>query len=226
MDRHSIDGIGPDGPTNGAPSLKPRDEVELQVGDRRFTTTRETLVNGSTFFEALLSDRWDAARPDGSYFVDADPDLFEHILRYLRRPSAPPIFYDVVKGHDYPLYNALLEEARYFGIDSLMEYLANQQYIKSVQIDLSIDEDYSPHTPLFAFSSSADPNSGIHMTYHPHWVTRKIYICPRGIERHRGNPHECGRRCASARGGDDDEYEDELQLKVVAFKTRVSIKTP
>ncbi|KAL4966310.1 BTB/POZ domain-containing protein [Aspergillus stella-maris] len=226
MDGHDSPELVPKGRSNGPPSSKPRDTVELQVGERCFTTTRETLISESTYFEALLSDRWDAARPDGSYFIDADPTLFEHILRYLRRPSAPPIFYDIVKGHDFPLYNALLEEAKYFGVDSLMEYLSNQQYIYRVKINLTIDHDYKPYTPLFGFSSTADPRSETHMTYHPLWEKTKVYMCPRGIDRHRGHPLECGRRCASARGSDGYQYEDEYRLKVVAFKTKVSINVP
>ncbi|KAL3465583.1 hypothetical protein BJX64DRAFT_285515 [Aspergillus heterothallicus] len=81
-------------------TTKPQSEVvELQVGDRRFTALRSTLVLENTYFASLLSGRWKtSAREDGSYFIDADPDLFVHILRYLRR-GLYPIFYDVHKGH-------------------------------------------------------------------------------------------------------------------------------
>ncbi|KAJ0419346.1 BTB/POZ protein [Aspergillus carlsbadensis] len=95
------------------------DIIELQVGQQRFTALRSTLTEQSTNFKSLLSGRWNSARSDGSYFVDADPDLFAHILNYLRRPDVYPIFYDDVKGHDYLKYHALLSEARYFGIDAL-----------------------------------------------------------------------------------------------------------
>jgi hypothetical protein len=61
------------------------------------------LIEESTYFESLLSGRWNTAREDGSYFVDADPDLFVHILRYLRR-RVLPVFYNLQKGHDYALY--------------------------------------------------------------------------------------------------------------------------
>src|SRR3954471_305451 len=88
-------------------------QITLQVGERRFVTTRETLTAESRFFASLLSGRWGNALADGSYFIDADPSLFEHILRYLRR-RVLPLFYDKAKGHDYALYLALLEEAKYF----------------------------------------------------------------------------------------------------------------
>jgi BTB/POZ domain-containing protein KCTD9 len=65
---------------------------------------------------------------EGSYFVDADPQLFDHILRYLRR-GVLPIFYDNIRGHDHGLYRALLEEARYFQIDRLENWLSDKSYI-------------------------------------------------------------------------------------------------
>lgn len=75
--------------TTTSPPLAANVQVLLQVGERRFTTTNETLTNESTFFASLLSGRWSNALPDGSHFIDADPMLFEHILRYLRRGVLP-----------------------------------------------------------------------------------------------------------------------------------------
>lgn len=77
--------------------------IRLQVGERHFTTTRDTLTAESRYFASLLSGRWDNALEDGSYFIDADPMLFDHILRYLRR-GIFPLFVDMAKGHDYHLY--------------------------------------------------------------------------------------------------------------------------
>lgn len=74
-------------------------QITLQVGERRFITTRDTLVGESGFFTSLLARRWDNAQEDGSYFIDADPDLFYHVLRYLHR-GILLIFYDKAKGHD------------------------------------------------------------------------------------------------------------------------------
>jgi hypothetical protein len=50
------------------------------------------------FCAALLSGRWDNAQADGLYFIDAGPELFKHLVRYLRR-SVLPIFYDNLVGH-------------------------------------------------------------------------------------------------------------------------------
>jgi len=105
---------------NQRPSLDPptaqAKHVTLLVGERLFITARQILERESCFFASLLSGRWNSALlPDGSYFVDADPGLFKHILRYLRR-GLFPIFRDIQKGHDHLLYLALLEEARYFQV--------------------------------------------------------------------------------------------------------------
>lgn len=89
--------------------------VTLQVGERRFETTTDTL-KGAAYFEAITATRWESQKQsDGSYFVDADPDIFEHILRYLRHEILP-VHYDQLKGHGYALYLAMLHQAEYFQI--------------------------------------------------------------------------------------------------------------
>ncbi|KAK8217963.1 hypothetical protein IWZ01DRAFT_537631 [Phyllosticta capitalensis] len=113
--------------------------ITLQVCTRRFVTTRDTLRSGSSYFDALLSSRWaHNAQSDGSFFVDADPDLFAHILRFLRR-GVYPVFFDVEKGHDYALYTALHEEARFFGIDNLFKWLEGKRYMKVVKVQASVE---------------------------------------------------------------------------------------
>lgn len=83
--------------------------VTLQIGERRFETTTDVL-KGAAYFEAYTSDRWESSKqPDGSLWVDADPDIFTRILRYLRH-GVLPVFYDQSKGHDFPLYLAVLQQ--------------------------------------------------------------------------------------------------------------------
>ncbi|PWY86596.1 hypothetical protein BO94DRAFT_597322 [Aspergillus sclerotioniger CBS 115572] len=116
----------------------PEGQIVLEVGGQTFKTLRETLVHQSTFFASLLSGRWNSKSPDGSYYVDADPNLFEHVLRYLRR-GVFPIFYDYDKcRHDYHMYLALLGEARYFGIHSLGDWLKNEGYHDAVEVSLTL----------------------------------------------------------------------------------------
>lgn len=65
--------------------------LKLNVGGTIFETRRSTLVSGSQFFEALLSDRWKgtACVTDEPLFLDRDPVGFGHVLNYLRDANYP-----------------------------------------------------------------------------------------------------------------------------------------
>ncbi len=186
-------------------------QITLQVGERHFVTTRETLVAESRFFASLLSGRWDNAQEDGSYFIDADANLFEHILRYLRR-GVLPIFYDKMKGHDYALYLALLEEAKYFQITRLKDWLEKKQYL------LTLKTKYSATEIEGAEALHATLGTDMEVEYFPAWSTKKVYICPRGIYVHRGNPRACGRDCRKAQGDADDIYDEEPVLRTLVLE--------
>ncbi|KAF5873562.1 uncharacterized protein Bfra_005025 [Botrytis fragariae] len=189
--------------------------ITLQVGERRFVTTKNTMTGESPFFAALFSGRWDSnEQADGSYFIDADPDLFEHILRYLRR-SVLPIFYDIKKGHDHALYLALLGEARYFQIARLENWLKNKRYLSAVKIYSSVEE----LDDLWSESLNTDQN----VEYRPRWDTKKVYICPRGIYVHRGNSSACGRQCENVRGDSDYIYENEPVLKTLVIRKKIVV---
>ncbi|KAL2787002.1 hypothetical protein BJX66DRAFT_346426 [Aspergillus keveii] len=179
-------------------SGKPSDcIVQLQVGERHFTTSRSTLIEESTYFESLLSGRWNTAREDGSYFVDADPDLFVHILRYLRRRVLPDV--------------------RFFGISALETYLAERNYIDRVKVCRWVADtgDGSLHTR---------DDSSLSVEYHTHWVNLgEVYVCPRRLAAHRGHSEKCGRRCDSAKADGMYTYEEEHGVRVFAVYTRVTI---
>lgn len=187
-------------------------QINLQVGEGRFVTTRETLVSESSFFASLLSERWDNAFTDGSYFIDADPTLFEHVLRYLRR-GVLPIFYDIDKGHDHALYLAILEEARYFQIARLQEWLEKKQYLSVLTVEHSVEEfEGTPYSTTLSTDTRAK--------YFPEWGIKKVYVCPRGIYVHRDQPTKCGRQCMAAQGDAGAIYDDEPVLKMLVVKER------
>jgi hypothetical protein len=169
------------------------------------------LTRESGFFSALLSGRWDNERTDGSYFIDADPELFKHILRYLRR-RVLPIFYGKSTGHDFAMYTALLEEAKYFQIPRLEKWLEDKTYLQAVKVKYSaieLDEIDSIKQPV---------GTDTELVYHPTWQIKKVYLCPRRVAVHRGNPDACGRLCEKARDGREDEYEDELVMMGLAIQ--------
>ncbi|TAQ88369.1 hypothetical protein B7494_g3316 [Chlorociboria aeruginascens] len=194
--------------------------VQLQVGERRFTTTLKTLVYDSAFFSALFSGRWDNTLYDGAYFIDADGDIFAYILCFLRRPALPPIF-DYDRRYNQPsiaLYRAILEEARYFQIHKLELWL--EAAIDNTKIITSVDV-YEGTNP---FASILHPNED--STYQATWVTKKVYVCPRGIYIHRGNYNACGAQCMRARGSAGNVFEDEKVLNVALIRKRLVFDVP
>lgn len=48
--------------------------------------------------------------------------------------------------------------------------------------------------------------------------TEKVYMCPRGIWLHRGNPQKCGRQCNTAQEDKRVEYENVPMMDVVTVE--------
>ena len=165
------------------------------------------------FFANLLSPQWQRVQVDGSYFVDADGSLFPYILRYLRS-GAFPIFYSSFAGYDYGMYQALLGEAQHFQIERLMGWLRNKEYEKAVKIEY-LAQEFEGSTQL-----TKSCYSDLAVDYKPTWVTRKVYVCPRGIYSHRDNPSACGKSCLKVQGEAEKEFEDEDELKTVVISKR------
>jgi hypothetical protein len=193
--------------------------ITLQVGERQFVTAREALVAESGFFASLLSGRWDNAQEDGSFFIDADANLFEHVLRYLRR-GVPPIFYDMAKGHDQALYLALLGEARYFQIPRLQKWLEDKRYFDAVKVKRVAEE-----VEDISLLSATLPTYVADVEYYPSWGARKVYVCPRGIYVHRAKPEACGKACKRAQGDADDLYDEEPTSRTLMIKKEVIFDT-
>ncbi|KAK0644652.1 hypothetical protein B0T16DRAFT_392964 [Cercophora newfieldiana] len=123
--------------------------IHLNVSGTPFTTTIGTLTSRSHFFAALFSGRWpiplapcpsSSSDPDpdsdsdSALFIDSDPTLFTHLLRYLRR-GVFPLSYSHTRpgGHDLALYAALLPESEYFQCDALTLWLQDELYLKAVE---------------------------------------------------------------------------------------------
>lgn len=97
-------------------SMMSGDIVTLNVGGRLFTTTRMTLTSEP---ESVLGRMFDvsshippARLVDGAYFLDANPDVFEVILDFLRYKA-------VILPNKLPM-EAVMVQARYFGLDDLI----------------------------------------------------------------------------------------------------------
>ena len=123
--------------------------INLQVGSVCFTTLASTLTAGSPFLAEWYASQAPShiLSPDGSeaedtdfenldntvFFLDADPNLFSHILHYLRRGTLP-LLYTARDGFDYALYRALQAEAEYLGVFALAEWIKAKKYERMVSI--------------------------------------------------------------------------------------------
>lgn len=194
--------------------------ITLQVGEKRFYTCEDTL-SGSAMLSAMVAQRWESHKqPDGSYFVDADPLIFEHILRFLRH-GVYPLCYSIHQGHDYALYTAIYKQALYFLIVNLAEWLGKQRYLEAVKTETSVQVVENEDTD---FGLAGVTDSDTRVQYHPSWRIKKKYVCPRGIAVHYDNPGGCGRACRSALGEAEDQYEECPVLSTLVVKEKVVFK--
>ncbi|KAI1767018.1 hypothetical protein GGR53DRAFT_483648 [Hypoxylon sp. FL1150] len=204
------------------PLLPTRSElIKLQVGERDFYIHRDNLTPGIS-----------ARMVSTQHFVDYDPALFEHVLRYLRTRE-PPLFFDVdAHTFDHVLYRSLLSAARHFGIAELARWIEKKEYLDAVQVTRAVatirDVDAVGKTDLQALlgaKASCKVDTSIA------WGTRKVYVCPRGLTMHRGNPSQCGWACRRARaqggkrkGKGAPMFDDELVASAVVVATEVEVK--
>lgn len=113
---------------------KTADIIHLNVGGRRFSTSRETLQTGvakGSMLCALVSKQSLPTVCDelGYMFIDRDGDRFGVLLNYLRSASLH-IVGDRIPCEGVPagfvILEHVLEEARFFGLDPLVTLLQYQ----------------------------------------------------------------------------------------------------
>lgn len=98
------------------------DWIVLNVGGTRFTTTRSTLISKepSSMLARMFASSQTGMTPSnqddtGAYLIDRSPSYFEPILNFLRHGR---LVYDTNVNPE-----GLLEEARFFGVESLIPQL-------------------------------------------------------------------------------------------------------
>ncbi|XP_074133643.1 SH3KBP1-binding protein 1 isoform X3 [Sminthopsis crassicaudata] len=91
----------------------PGEVIHLNVGGKRFSTSRQTLTwIPDSFFSSLLSGRISTLKDEtGAIFIDRDPTIFAPILNFLRTKELDP------RGVNGSL---LLHEAQFYGITPLV----------------------------------------------------------------------------------------------------------
>eukprot|EP00931_Biecheleriopsis_adriatica_P078691 TRINITY_DN52108_c0_g1_i1.p1 TRINITY_DN52108_c0_g1~~TRINITY_DN52108_c0_g1_i1.p1 ORF type:complete len:289 (-),score=55.11 TRINITY_DN52108_c0_g1_i1:30-836(-) len=107
-------------PSSGEPAVHQDGDpvVTLNVGGTIFQARCSSLTTRSRYFHNIYSGPF--ARRDSAeeLFIDADPQLFRHVLHFLRRGRL---------AHKAPLED-LEHEARVYGIDELEEAVRRQQH--------------------------------------------------------------------------------------------------
>uniref|UniRef100_A0A8C9R5P8 BTB/POZ domain-containing protein KCTD3 n=1 Tax=Scleropages formosus TaxID=113540 RepID=A0A8C9R5P8_SCLFO len=90
--------------------------IHLNVGGKRFSTSRQTLTwVPDSFFSSLLSGRISTLKDEtGAIFIDRDPSLFAPILNFLRTKELHPRSINV---------HLLMHEAEFYGITPLVRKL-------------------------------------------------------------------------------------------------------
>jgi BTB/POZ domain len=92
--------------------------IQLNVGGVLYTTTKEVLLVPNSFFARMFGGEMkEGLEIDDALFIDRDGKIFRHVLNYLRNRDRwlPPA--------DMGIYNDLLNEATYFGLDEMHKIL-------------------------------------------------------------------------------------------------------
>jgi hypothetical protein len=191
--------------------------ITLDVAGRHFKVSSDIVTAESGLFKRQLSAQcnWVPQR-DGTYFIDTNPALFEHLLDFMRRPSVFPLFWSQNKGFDYNLYQRLQAEAEYFQISTLDKWIKEKKYHQAVTI-----RTYEPVTR--ELKNMPQERIAGNMTKDWYYVSKvhKTYVCPRRIHCHYGKREACGRACHEHKGDGDTDYDEEEYLKVVAVKREI-----
>jgi len=180
--------------------------VTIKTSQRTFITDPDGWLGHSSYFQNLFSGRWGNKQEDGSYFIESDANIFEHVLRFLCT-GVLPVFYDRLAGHNFPLYQALLEESKYFAIDRLQKWLCKQRYLDAVKIHHLATEtqdrnSYRKHTTnrpdgrTFMVEDhfvEIETNSNIETTIIPITQQRNSFYCPNA--KHGKSSEEYCRSC-------------------------------
>eukprot|EP00092_Neocalanus_flemingeri_P013440 GFUD01014491.1.p1 GENE.GFUD01014491.1~~GFUD01014491.1.p1 ORF type:complete len:226 (+),score=54.10 GFUD01014491.1:116-793(+) len=100
------------------------DWIILDVGGRRMSTTRSTLISSPDSVLARMFDpdsRLEPARmEDGAYIIDANPDCFQVILDWLR-------YRQVMLPSSLNDYGAVAVVAEFYGLLEMLEHIKNLQ---------------------------------------------------------------------------------------------------
>ena len=100
-----------------SPSAMKASMIRINVGGQVFATTKDTLSKCG-YFEPYLAGRIRHAEDDqGALFIDRSPDLFRHLLQYMRAGTAPS------RSELRRIRQELLSESLYFIVPGLVDHI-------------------------------------------------------------------------------------------------------
>ncbi|KAI2624534.1 hypothetical protein GGS26DRAFT_593148 [Hypomontagnella submonticulosa] len=222
MASSSITFIGYDLPPRDGIFTEGDTPICFRVGERHFIALHDTLIRQSEYFAARYPNKQDYY---DTVFIDTDPNIFEHIINFLRT-GIYPLFFDVsTQTFDHAKYFPLLAESQRFGIKKLVDWIANKKYLSAVRITKSVivlDDISSGH--LQDYLNQGSPADG-QVEVSTSWTMKNFYLCPRGIRLHNGDRSRCGRNCEvyRRRRGGRVEFEERRVLSAIITTTKISI---
>jgi hypothetical protein len=198
---------------------KQPDVVILDVGGTKYKALCSTLTASSGHLRALISrEKWTTQQQeDGSIYIEADPEVFSHLLRFMRQPETYPLFWTPLNGFDYNLYNHLEKQAVYFQVDHLADWIRKKEYEKAIKVHRS-----PPRKDELGNIMSEETTANEEVERHIFRRINKVYVCPIAKAPHRGHPEMCGRQCNNFRGGGPVQYDKEEVIEVVSIGKRMS----
>merc|ERR1712176_1412410 len=124
---------------NGGPIFNPEhvflsknNRIIINVGGSMYETTLNTLsTDQNSMLSAMFSGRFKIERDEnGSIFIDRDPTHFRHVLNFLRDGIDYLKHGGLLQQSDVVLME-LLQEAKYYSIRPLVDYIQLQQTRKN-----------------------------------------------------------------------------------------------
>ncbi|KAI0385471.1 hypothetical protein F5Y04DRAFT_276800 [Hypomontagnella monticulosa] len=195
----------------------------LRIGERHFIVHLDTLIRQSTYFAAFYAHGSEAY--DGALFVDSDPDIFGHIINFLRTGIYPLFFDSNTQTFDHVEYFYLLTESKRFGVQKLIDWITDKKYLNAVKVTKSVTilDDITSGFLQDYLNQRAPSDDKVDVS--TTWAAKKVYLCPRGIEVHRGDRSRCGRVCEAVRRqrGGRVEFEETSMLSAIITTTKISI---
>jgi len=194
------------------PSQLSHNWISLDVGGTIFKMPRYVLEKSIVLNHALSQ----VTGKDGPFDFHADPDIFKHLLDYLRNDTFP-LFWTKDNGFDFVLYQRVQQDAELFHLWELRDWIREQKYLQAVRIVYEESVEMLEAGMKLSVLGNVDVERRV--------VTRltPIFNCPRGIPVHRvirGVPLVCGKDCRKSLGSRTEAecYEDVPFTEVITLK--------